>query len=536
MDKPGEKCDARDLAQLSGLCQETMNFLGMQQHTDRFIRLLLQANITSLNDIEKLDEYECEQLRLPYDMVSSVQKRLKSWRVELDDRVELTIENGEQHWVKKEEQARGRGGTGQSHLGTPRTATPTRARSPSTSSNFNNVAANSTPGSRSARPLSAREIVRSGMDMDKDMSSLAGRDVNRGADAYSSLDLGRISSDMSTLNSRLQKMEYVVSQGMKGIEDSSNGTKTVQSDLHRMSDTIRMVQQETHKMLETQQQMADQVQQQQQMQQQLQSQQTQMQQQLQQMMQTTTNQHNDLMAAIQQSAPPSGAAAIGQRRVEEQLARVMTKLEHLENHQAKPAHGHVQDQLRDAFLARFERIEAMTASQSTQQKHFESNMSKCLEDWLERASTRFDRSVPHKQPSSNSSMNGNGRSGMDMTKPDLMTKEEDNRQHWLGGMTSNAKTNDKQNSYDHEGVSRSVAFERSEARSALGALDNMKMHWESNSPPSMRQQSWGEVATGLPQRPPSAPAKSRSFQRGVRPGGANDYGGFTQFPSVMQGA
>eukprot|EP00439_Symbiodinium_sp_Y106_P029113 s804_g3.t1 len=48
---------------------------------------------------------ECTQRQLPWDLVSAVQKRLKVWKLEMQDTAELALEQGEAHYQVDEEPA-----------------------------------------------------------------------------------------------------------------------------------------------------------------------------------------------------------------------------------------------------------------------------------------------------------------------------------------------------------------------------------------------------------------------------------------------
>jgi bacteriorhodopsin len=92
--------DQDDVAEgeLGGCVLETMTFLGMAENTERFLRLLKQARITSLDEIARLERTDCEQLQLPYDLVTAVQKRHKVWAMEMVDDAEKGLEAGEKYY------------------------------------------------------------------------------------------------------------------------------------------------------------------------------------------------------------------------------------------------------------------------------------------------------------------------------------------------------------------------------------------------------------------------------------------------------
>lgn len=88
--------------EMGALVVETMNFLGMAQNSDRFLRLLQKSNIHSLTALEGLTQHECTKLTLPWDLVAAVQRRLRVWRLEMQDEAELALEQGELHYQMEE--------------------------------------------------------------------------------------------------------------------------------------------------------------------------------------------------------------------------------------------------------------------------------------------------------------------------------------------------------------------------------------------------------------------------------------------------
>eukprot|EP00913_Durusdinium_trenchii_P031391 g29391.t1 len=76
---PAASAAAEEKAQseMGALVVETMNFLGMAQNSERFLRLLQHSNVTSLRHLECLSQDECLKLQLPWDLVAAVQKRLR---------------------------------------------------------------------------------------------------------------------------------------------------------------------------------------------------------------------------------------------------------------------------------------------------------------------------------------------------------------------------------------------------------------------------------------------------------------------------
>jgi hypothetical protein len=90
--------DGESKGDLNGCVLETMTFLGMAENTDRFLRLLKQARITSLEGIAALGKQECDQLQLPYDLIIAVQKRHRVWQIEMVDDAEKGLEAGEKYY------------------------------------------------------------------------------------------------------------------------------------------------------------------------------------------------------------------------------------------------------------------------------------------------------------------------------------------------------------------------------------------------------------------------------------------------------
>jgi len=88
-------------AQLSAVVVETMTFLGMAQHTERFNTLLERSNMNSIYDVEVLDQEQCQEMTLPWELVSALQRRLKVWKLELVDDAEVGLDKGEEYWIKK---------------------------------------------------------------------------------------------------------------------------------------------------------------------------------------------------------------------------------------------------------------------------------------------------------------------------------------------------------------------------------------------------------------------------------------------------
>jgi len=94
----------KQAGELGAIVVETMNFLGMAQNSERFLRLLHHCDIHSVEQLEKLTPDECAAKQLPADLVSAVQKRLKVWRLEMQDMAELALEQGEMHYASAMEE------------------------------------------------------------------------------------------------------------------------------------------------------------------------------------------------------------------------------------------------------------------------------------------------------------------------------------------------------------------------------------------------------------------------------------------------
>merc|ERR1719253_1349335 len=78
---------------------ETMNFLGMAENVERFLRLLEQAQVCTLDEIAQLQPEECARLQVPYDLVFALQKRLRVWALEMVDDAEKELDMGEKHYA-----------------------------------------------------------------------------------------------------------------------------------------------------------------------------------------------------------------------------------------------------------------------------------------------------------------------------------------------------------------------------------------------------------------------------------------------------
>jgi len=92
---------AKKKAQLAAVVVETMNFLGMAQHTDRLIKLLDSANMNSIFEVEGLTKDQCAELQLPHELISALQRRLKVWKLEMVDDAEMGLDKGEEFYIKK---------------------------------------------------------------------------------------------------------------------------------------------------------------------------------------------------------------------------------------------------------------------------------------------------------------------------------------------------------------------------------------------------------------------------------------------------
>jgi hypothetical protein len=84
--------------ELGALVLETMTFLGMAQNADRLLNLLVQAKVTTLEQLEHLDRATCEAKQLPFDLICAIQNRYKVWALEMVDDAELGLEAGEKFY------------------------------------------------------------------------------------------------------------------------------------------------------------------------------------------------------------------------------------------------------------------------------------------------------------------------------------------------------------------------------------------------------------------------------------------------------
>jgi hypothetical protein len=75
-----------------------MNFLGMLENADRLSKLLVQANICSLDEVAALSREDCVRLKLPWDLINALQTRQRTWALELVDEAEMGLEQGEKFY------------------------------------------------------------------------------------------------------------------------------------------------------------------------------------------------------------------------------------------------------------------------------------------------------------------------------------------------------------------------------------------------------------------------------------------------------
>eukprot|EP00929_Paragymnodinium_shiwhaense_P026510 TRINITY_DN1576_c0_g1_i5.p1 TRINITY_DN1576_c0_g1~~TRINITY_DN1576_c0_g1_i5.p1 ORF type:complete len:763 (+),score=260.78 TRINITY_DN1576_c0_g1_i5:236-2524(+) len=97
---PHDSDDMRSNGELHGIVVETMTFLGMVQHADRFMRLLHNAEVRSPEMVDALSKERCAELQLPWDLVCALQKRIQVWHLEMRDTAEIELEKGEQHYER----------------------------------------------------------------------------------------------------------------------------------------------------------------------------------------------------------------------------------------------------------------------------------------------------------------------------------------------------------------------------------------------------------------------------------------------------
>jgi len=75
-----------------------MTFLGMAQNADRMLKLLAEAKVFSLDQIEHLDKKDCDEKQLPHDLICAIQSRYKVWALEMVDDAEVGLEAGEKFY------------------------------------------------------------------------------------------------------------------------------------------------------------------------------------------------------------------------------------------------------------------------------------------------------------------------------------------------------------------------------------------------------------------------------------------------------
>jgi len=95
-----EEDEGKELSgELSACVVETMSDLGMAYNVDRFLTLLREAEVYTLDDIEKLDNVEeCAKKQLPLDLISAIQRKHKVWALEMVDDAERGLESSEKHY------------------------------------------------------------------------------------------------------------------------------------------------------------------------------------------------------------------------------------------------------------------------------------------------------------------------------------------------------------------------------------------------------------------------------------------------------
>jgi len=101
--------EGQDLASLQvngelGSCIiETMQFLGMSENIERFMKLLQEVGINTFNDMEGLTKEDCSKMQLPFDLISALQKRHKVWKLEMVDEAEQELDEAETHYKQANE-------------------------------------------------------------------------------------------------------------------------------------------------------------------------------------------------------------------------------------------------------------------------------------------------------------------------------------------------------------------------------------------------------------------------------------------------
>jgi len=66
-----------DCGELYHVVAETLASLNISRHSDRFMNLLKQAGITSIEGFKMLSQQECERLRLPIELINPVMQRIQ---------------------------------------------------------------------------------------------------------------------------------------------------------------------------------------------------------------------------------------------------------------------------------------------------------------------------------------------------------------------------------------------------------------------------------------------------------------------------
>jgi len=558
--------ERHQFGQLSAIVMETLSYLGMSQHTDRFMRLLQQAEITSVAKFEKLSEEDCQEMHLPMDLVVAAQKRVKVWKLEMTDVVETELEQGEVFYANggREEppEPQAKGGRRSSNTPPPVGRAPGEPRSPG-------------PASRS---------------MPKDVQSQ--NDANAlNSMARQAVIPAKPSADTNSMNTRLQKIEYLLSSLSKKPEEQHALLKTMQTDMKVMQETSRTMQQDMQRLRDTQLTQIEQIgqhnqhaqQQQQMMQQQMQQQ---LQQQASQLTQHIAQQQQDLMGAIRDGNNATAGPSAQQRRIEDQLEKAVSKLEALENQARIPRLDNGSEALRALNTQKFDKIESMlvplqnlsigggaldaAAQQRVEQQlasalnklesierqptlsngvqdsqalrntlqgmsdqiqavsqtqcHQQNHMDQCLQTLVQ----RFEKSMQHLQPQ-------NSQCGVGAISP----QKESVRQQYSGQNTCANKGDNyvgatggsdlRQSNWSGGSDPRHSRYEHS-LEAAGGTIS--RPFSAADAPPA--SPFWeASPSMGAPKRPPSAPAKTRpqnAMAGSYRPGE------FSQFPPVYCGA
>eukprot|EP00928_Gymnodinium_smaydae_P029911 TRINITY_DN2238_c0_g2_i1.p1 TRINITY_DN2238_c0_g2~~TRINITY_DN2238_c0_g2_i1.p1 ORF type:complete len:574 (+),score=87.10 TRINITY_DN2238_c0_g2_i1:79-1800(+) len=88
-------------SELTAVLIETLNFLGMAHNSDRLMGVMAKANVTTVEEVEKLSYSECKEKLLPWDIIKALQKRLRVWHLESHDTAEVDLEIGESFYFKQ---------------------------------------------------------------------------------------------------------------------------------------------------------------------------------------------------------------------------------------------------------------------------------------------------------------------------------------------------------------------------------------------------------------------------------------------------